>query len=140
MTSTTYLQQANTSILTLVQIETKEALESVSEIAAVPGVDVLFVGPFDLGNNIGHPVIDGVMSSQLQSSIENVLAASKKAGKKAGIFCTSAEQSRHYAEMGFDMISVATDVIILQASVMSTVHAAKGGKGEAEKPRGGYGR
>lgn len=46
---TEYLTQANDAILTMVQIETKEALNEVEEIAAVPGVDVLFVGPFDLG-------------------------------------------------------------------------------------------
>jgi 4-hydroxy-2-oxoheptanedioate aldolase len=48
-TFTQYLQQANDSLLTIVQIETKEALESIDEIAAVDGIDVLFIGPFDLG-------------------------------------------------------------------------------------------
>jgi 4-hydroxy-2-oxoheptanedioate aldolase len=46
---TEYLQQANDSILTMVQIETQEALAVVDDIAAVDGVDVLFIGPFDLG-------------------------------------------------------------------------------------------
>lgn len=44
-----YLEQANDAILTILQIETREALESVDEIAAVEGVDALFIGPFDLG-------------------------------------------------------------------------------------------
>lgn len=44
-----YLQQANDTLVTMVQIETKEALDAVDEIAAVDGVDVLFIGPFDLG-------------------------------------------------------------------------------------------
>lgn len=48
-TMTEYLQHANNAILTLVQIETREALESVDEIAAVDGIDGLFIGPFDLG-------------------------------------------------------------------------------------------
>ena len=48
-TMTEYLQQANGSLLTMVQIETKEALDDVDEIAAVEGIDVLFIGPFDLG-------------------------------------------------------------------------------------------
>jgi 4-hydroxy-2-oxoheptanedioate aldolase len=48
-TFTEYFQQANGSLLTMVQIETKEALEVVDEIAAVEGIDVLFIGPFDLG-------------------------------------------------------------------------------------------
>lgn len=46
---TEYLQQANDAILTMVQIETQEALNEVEDIAAVKGIDVLFVGPFDLG-------------------------------------------------------------------------------------------
>lgn len=61
ITSADYLQQANESTLVCVQIETKEALEEVENIAAVDGVDVLFVGPFDLGNNIGRPILSGVM-------------------------------------------------------------------------------
>lgn len=51
-TFTEYLQQANNALLTIVQIETKEALASVEEIAAVDGVDVLFIGPFDLGESL----------------------------------------------------------------------------------------
>jgi 4-hydroxy-2-oxoheptanedioate aldolase len=49
ITSTEYLQQANHSLLTIVQIETKEALDTVDEIAAVDGIDALFIGPVDLG-------------------------------------------------------------------------------------------
>lgn len=48
-TFTEYLQQANDALVTMVQIETKEALEAIDEIAAVDGIDVLFIGPFDLG-------------------------------------------------------------------------------------------
>lgn len=51
-TFTEYLQHANDTLLTIVQIETKEALESVEEIAAVPGIDCLFIGPFDLGTTL----------------------------------------------------------------------------------------
>lgn len=48
-TITEYLQEANGSLLTMVQIETQEALGEVEDIAAVDGIDVLFIGPFDLG-------------------------------------------------------------------------------------------
>ncbi|KAI0860028.1 Pyruvate/Phosphoenolpyruvate kinase-like domain-containing protein [Xylaria cubensis] len=85
-TMTEYLQHANESLLTIVQIETQEALDAVDEIAAVPGIDVLFVGPFDLGNNIGHPILDGVMQPELEQVIDRILAATKKAGKKAGFY------------------------------------------------------
>jgi 4-hydroxy-2-oxoheptanedioate aldolase len=49
-----YLQHANSTLLTIVQIETKCALDHVRDIAALPGVDCLLIGPFDLGNNIGR--------------------------------------------------------------------------------------
>lgn len=66
ITTSEYLQQANSATLVCVQIETKEALQDVDAIAAIPGIDVLFVGPFDLGNNIGRPVIDGVMHEECE--------------------------------------------------------------------------
>ena len=47
---TEYLQHSNDTLLTVVQIETQEALNEIDEIAAVDGIDVLFIGPFDLGN------------------------------------------------------------------------------------------
>lgn len=50
-TMTEYLQRANDTLVTIIQVETKEALEAVDEIAAVDGVDALFIGPFDLGKS-----------------------------------------------------------------------------------------
>lgn len=94
-----YLKQANEALLTMVQIETKEALENVDTIAAVAGIDLLFVGPFDLGNNIGYPIMDGNMHDNLHAAIEKIFKAAKAAGKKAGMFCTSGEQSKKYADM-----------------------------------------
>lgn len=123
---TEYLQQANDSLLTMVQIETQEALDSVDEIAAVPGVDLLFVGPFDLGNNIGHPILNGVVKPELEQAIDQILAASHKAGKKAAFFASNAAQAKKYADKGFDMISAALDATILQSSVALSLAEARG--------------
>ena len=134
-----YLQQANGSLLTIVQIETSEAVDNVDEIAAVPGIDVLFVGPFDLGNNIGHPIIDGQMHSDLHAAIAKVLEAANAAGKRAGIFCTSGEQAKLYADQGFHMISVATDMYILPAGITDSLNKSKG-LGPGPKVTGPYGK
>ncbi|KAI0022434.1 Phosphoenolpyruvate/pyruvate domain-containing protein [Xylariomycetidae sp. FL0641] len=122
---TEYLQHANGSLLTMVQIETQEALDAVDEIAAVPGIDVLFVGPFDLGNNIGHPILDGVMQPELHKAIDRILEATNKAGKKCGFFATSGEQAKEYADKGFHMISAALDTTLLQASLQKSLSAAR---------------
>lgn len=126
-TMTEYLQQANDSLLTMVQIETQEALDSVEDIAAVDGIDVLFIGPFDLGNNIGHPIINGVMKPELTDAIARILAATHKAGKKCGIYCTSGEQAGQFAAQGFDMCSASTDVTALQFTLSENISAAQGG-------------
>ncbi|ROT37767.1 HpcH/HpaI aldolase/citrate lyase family protein [Sodiomyces alkalinus F11] len=133
-TMTEYLQQANDTLLTMVQIETKEALDVVENIAAVDGIDVLFIGPFDLGNNIGHPILSGIMKQELLDAIARTLAATHKAGKKCGIFCTSGEQAKMFADQGFDMLSVATDYTALQATLAESVSVARG---IAKPARGG---
>ncbi|KAI0172182.1 HpcH/HpaI aldolase/citrate lyase family protein [Hypoxylon sp. FL1284] len=125
-TMTEYLQQANETLLTMVQIETREALDAVEEIAAVPGIDVLFIGPFDLGNNIGHPILDGVMQPELGRAIDRILDATNKAGKKCGFFATSGEQAKAYADKGFHMISAALDTTLLQAALGTSLSAARG--------------
>ncbi|KAL9127111.1 MAG: hypothetical protein Q9217_003961 [Psora testacea] len=101
-----YLQQANDSLVTIIQIETKEALENVDAIAKVPGVDCLFAGPFDLGNNIGHSIIDGMMHDELKEAIAKIQRVAKDNEKSSGIYSTSGEQAREFANQGFNMASI----------------------------------
>ncbi|KAL9075999.1 MAG: hypothetical protein Q9157_003826 [Trypethelium eluteriae] len=122
-----YLAQANEALLTIIQIETAEALGAVDEIAGINGVDVLFVGPYDLGINIGHPIVEGVIDEELRAAIETVRRAAAKAGKKSGFYCTSGAQSREYAEKGFDMVSIAADMQALPTYMGATLRTAKGG-------------
>ncbi|KAF2274531.1 Phosphoenolpyruvate/pyruvate domain-containing protein [Westerdykella ornata] len=123
---TYYLQHANESLLTIVQIETASALESVAEIAAIPGVDCLLIGPFDLGNNIGRPILESGMHDDLKKAITKIKEAAHAEGKKVGIYCTSGEQAREFAEAGFDMISIAADMIAIPSYFGETLAAARG--------------
>ncbi|KAF2761530.1 HpcH/HpaI aldolase/citrate lyase family protein [Pseudovirgaria hyperparasitica] len=139
---TDYLTQANDALVTIVQIETREALESVETIAAIPGVDVLLIGPFDLGNNIGRPILTaGEMHVELTDAIQRIHVAAGKAGKRTGIYCTSGQQAREFADRGFHMISVAADMMALPAYFEQTLRVARGGADadEGEKPKGPYG-
>ncbi|KAJ4212351.1 hypothetical protein NW759_011739 [Fusarium solani] len=131
-TLTEYLYQANDALVTIIQIETREAFESVEEIAAVDGIDALFIGPFDLGNNIGYPIQKGIMGPELKEALARILAATRRAGKKCGIYCKDAQQAREFAAQGYDMLVAATDYTALQAAVNGEVTSAKGeqaGKG-----------
>lgn len=77
----------------------------VEQIAQVPGIDVLFVGPWDLGNNIGHAATGGDYSPELHAAIARIQEAAQHAGKKSGIYCPNAEFAKRYAEQGFQMVS-----------------------------------
>lgn len=122
---TYYLQNANSTLLTIVQIETASALEHVREIAALPGVDILLIGPFDLGNNIGRPIL-GEMHQELKDAIEKIREAAHAEGKKVGIYTNSGAEAKAYADRGFDMISILTDQIALTASFSQSLAAARG--------------
>lgn len=112
-----YLQQANDHLVTAIQIETKEALDNVREIAATPGVDVLFIGPFDLSVNIGCPLIDTVNPDpKLVQAMETIHEAARESGKACGLYCDTGEQAKEYAGKGFQMINVATDMVSLRSA------------------------
>ena len=111
-----YYSNANSSTVICVQIETASALEQVKDIAAVDGIDVLFIGPTDLGNSIGHPSVlsGGKMAPELEEAIETIRKAAKDAGKSSGIYMGTGEQAKKYADMGFNMVNTANDIAVLK--------------------------
>ena len=62
------------------------------------------MGPFDLGNSIGHPV-QGEFDPELKEAIFKIQKAAKDAKKNTGIYCPNGEMARKYAEAGFQMVS-----------------------------------
>jgi len=115
-----YFRDVRDGELLVVQIETNEAVEQIDAIAAVPGVDVLFVGPADLSFSCGvpcdldHPV--------LRAALGRVAQAARQHGKRTGIFLRDAEQLAAVVEAGFTLIALDTDLGILKAGLE---HAAR---------------
>jgi len=112
-------------VLVIVQIESKESIDNLEEIAQVDGLDVLFIGPFDLSLSLGVPF----GGEAHQSAIARVLEVSHKYGKKAAIYCNDGAQAQIRAKEGFDMISVATDVDMIAKGFAGQVAAASGDAG-----------
>lgn len=69
----------------------------------MPGIDVLLVGPYDLGNNIGRPALDK-FHPELEAAIERIRKAAVDNGKRAGIYSPTSEMARKFAEQGFHMV------------------------------------
>jgi 4-hydroxy-2-oxoheptanedioate aldolase len=78
----------------------------------VDGIDVLFVGPWDLGNNLGFPVT-GDFAPELKAAIARIQKAAKDAGKWSGIYCPTGDFARRYADEGFQMVSEAPSLRLI---------------------------
>jgi len=102
-----YYANSNDNILGVVQIETREALSHLDEIASMDGVDVLFIGPADLTMSMG---IFGQFDHPLFTDAVNAtVAAAKKTGKAAGILIFNPDEYSRYYEMGVRMIACGAD-------------------------------
>ncbi len=99
---------ANRETFVMIQIEDKEALDELDEIAAVPGIDAFFVGPADLSSSLG--VFGESNSPVMQQAIEKVAAAAKKNGKWWGLPVGSPELAQKYLDMGASFINYSSDL------------------------------
>ncbi|HYG55152.1 MAG TPA: aldolase/citrate lyase family protein [Burkholderiales bacterium] len=109
--------------LVICMIETAAGLENVEAIAAVDGVDVIWLGHFDLTNFLGIP---GAFSHPLyREAVQRIAAAAKKHGKSAGYMAASEELGREYLGHGYRMIATGTDQGLLQAATAKLIGAWK---------------
>ncbi|MGD0054756.1 MAG: aldolase/citrate lyase family protein [Acidimicrobiales bacterium] len=106
--------QVNASVLSVVQIETLQALINVEEIAAIPGVDVLFVGPNDLSASLGIP--GQFESSDYLDALHRVSEACRNNHVAAGILATSGEQVEGLNERGYSFVGISSDSSLLRTA------------------------
>ena len=106
-----YANEANDQICLLVQAESQLALNNLDAIAAIDGIDGIFIGPADLSASLGyvlqptHPVV--------QAAIEDAIKRIVKAGKAAGILTPDEALARHYLELGATFVAVGLETNLL---------------------------
>ena len=108
---TDYLDKADAQICLLVQVETRLGLENLDAIAAVEGVDGVFIGPADLSASLGYR--DRPAGPEMQAVIEAAGARILAAGKAAGILMSDETLARRYLALGFTFVAVGTDADLL---------------------------
>ncbi len=128
-----YTEAANRETLVIVQIENVRAVERVAEIAAVPGVDVLFVGPSDLAHSMGYP---GQMDHpEVQATIDRIVAAARESGATLGTVASSAEAANRLIERGFRMIGASASGLLSSAGRQLLAGIARDGDRSQGKVR-----
>ncbi|MGO9604749.1 MAG: 4-hydroxy-2-oxoheptanedioate aldolase [Candidatus Binataceae bacterium] len=106
-----YLKQAGEQMCLLVQIETRRGLENIKAIAAVPGVDGVFIGPADLSASMGH--LGNMTHPDVLATIEQCIGHILAADKAAGILMGDDALVRRYLELGCTFIAVSADTLLL---------------------------
>ncbi len=120
-----YLREANDGTLTLAMIETKAALANVDAIAATPGIDALFIGPYDLSTALSDGKAQNIDAPEVERSVDQICQAAKKAGKIPGIYCRDPARALAMAKRGFRFIAVGSDHGIVRDGAAAQVKALK---------------
>lgn len=106
-----YLLTAAEQICVLAQIESRAGLDNLAAIAAVDGLDGIFVGPNDLAANLGHLGNPG--HADVQAAIARIHEVSTRAGRPTGILAPAEADARRFIEMGFTYVAVGSDLALL---------------------------
>jgi 4-hydroxy-2-oxoheptanedioate aldolase len=121
-----YLRDTNDGTLTLAMIETTTALGNVDAIAATPGIDALFVGPYDLSTALSGGKAQDVQAPEVERAIDQICAAAKKADKIPGIYCRDPERALAMAKRGFRFITIGSDLGLVRDGAAAQLKVLKG--------------
>jgi 2-keto-3-deoxy-L-rhamnonate aldolase RhmA len=113
------IEHVNREVMTLVQIETAAGLEAVDEIASVAGIDVLWIGHFDLTASLGIP--GDFDHETYRQAVDRVLDAGRRHGKPVGMVCGSIDDGRALLARGFRLVSYSIDVWIYEDAVRTGI-------------------
>jgi 4-hydroxy-2-oxoheptanedioate aldolase len=121
-----YAKHADSEILKLAMIETKEALEKLDEILDTPNLDGIYIGPADLSLSVGEePGFDKPEDSKAFSEISRVLEAAKKRNLLAGIHNGTPEYAQKMIDKGFNLVTVGSDSRYITSGAKSDLEKLK---------------
>jgi len=110
-----YARRAEEELCLLVQVETQKSLDAIEDIAAVEGVDGIFIGPGDLSASLGHP--GDLFHPEVIAAVEGAITRVAAAGKPAGVLTYDAAFARRCMELGTVFTAVGADLAILVRGV-----------------------
>ena len=106
-----YHRKAHQDICVLVQVETRAAISQLEAIAAVEGVDGIFIGPSDLAADLGH--LADTRHPEVQALIAETCGRIRASKKAAGMLTGDPEEAARYFDIGFTFVAVGSDIGIL---------------------------
>ena len=118
-----YLHTAAEEICVIVQIETGDALGQLREIASVPGVDAVFIGPSDLSASLGH--LGNPSHPEAQVALKSAIDQLNEIGKPAGILAFNQDDAKRYIDWGYRFVAVGSDQGVLAKGTAALAESFK---------------
>ncbi|MBX3436470.1 MAG: 2,4-dihydroxyhept-2-ene-1,7-dioic acid aldolase [Planctomycetaceae bacterium] len=112
-----YMDKANDEVAVIVQAEHADAVKNIDAIVAVPGIDAILLGPYDLAASLGK--MGSIDDPEVTSAIDRVTAACQKVNMPLRIFGVTADAVRPYLERGYTLIVASVDTLFLGTAARS---------------------
>jgi len=118
-----YLREANANTSVICQIESERGLENLEGIAALPGVDILWVGHYDLTQSMG--IVGQFGHPRFLEALARVAGAARRHGKAAGVQPGSPEQAAEWMKLGYHAISFGSDISVYRSALAAAAAAVR---------------
>ncbi|HHS13968.1 MAG TPA: 2,4-dihydroxyhept-2-ene-1,7-dioic acid aldolase [bacterium] len=118
-----YIENANDQMAVIIQIEHIDGVRNIDEIVRIPGVDAVFIGPYDLSGSMNKP--GQVRDAEVETAVETVRQSAADAGLPVGIFGVNADAVRSRIAEGYTLIACGIDAMLLGEAVSSMVKSLK---------------
>jgi 4-hydroxy-2-oxoheptanedioate aldolase len=118
-----YFAEARERTLVAVQLEGLEGMQNLDDIAAIKGIDVVFVGPYDLSQSLGVP--GQVNSPTVLARVDEIVSAVRASHKAVGIYADNVDDARRWRDKGIQFVGVGFDVRILLGAYQAMVSALR---------------
>jgi 4-hydroxy-2-oxoheptanedioate aldolase len=122
-----YFLRANEEVICLVMMETVEGIESIEEIAKLPGVDGYYIGPTDLAVSMGLMPEFDVKDPRHVAAVQKVVDVARAHGQQAGIHVASVEEGIRRYRQGFNLMPICSDIWLLTAGLQKNIQEFKEG-------------
>ncbi len=120
-----YFEKSNNEILAISMIETKESVENLEDILRNKNLDMIYVGPWDLSISHGIKPDRVFKVKKMMHVYEHILIKAKKYKKKSAIHCSGADIASLFLKMGFDMVTISTDLNLLHKALEEELNKIK---------------
>lgn len=109
--SENYTEQQNEDALVIIHIEGQEGVDNLDEILSVDGIDVIFIGPYDLSQSLG--VAGEVRSDEVESTMADIVERASDAGRIVGTYADDPEMAERWMDVGVQFVALSVDVAML---------------------------